>query len=317
MPAELPVHEAFKIDFADGPQPYLISTIGDLHLWIGTCPSAQTLEAWSNFYKTTVWIPLPCKKWSCRHCAVKKIRDLARKTQGAAPNRLLTLTVDPSKWDTPREAFDGTRRQVPELIRQLRSQFGEFEYLRVTELTRGGWPHYHLLVRSSYIPHAKVKAIWQQLTGAIIVDLRQVKDTFRAYEYLVKYLTKMHEIAWTERHVSYSKGFFLPPEPVAQNELELVEHKIIEAHPATYLFTLFRHQNLVAIGYNVFTLDHECRFSGQDPPEPWLRDKTSTTETPATSSPSKTFEQRSLFPSDSTLKATPRTDDSSAKSSTP
>ncbi|NIQ81399.1 MAG: hypothetical protein GTO14_23200, partial [Anaerolineales bacterium] len=238
-----------------GPPRLLIETMADTHLWIDTCSHAQTLEAYSTVFKCTVWIPLPCKQWSCRYCAQKKINLLAHKTGKAKPNRLLTLTVDPAKWDSPRDAFDGTRRKVPELSRKIRARYGEFEYLRVTELCKSGWPHYHLLVRSQYIPQPYVKTLWQQLTGAIIVDLRHVKNKFDTFYYLVKYLSKLHNLKWTERHVSYSRQFFPQEDETERFDLGLTETKVLETHPAQLAYHQFRHSELVELVRNVYTLN--------------------------------------------------------------
>lgn len=193
-------------------QPFLLTSRHQLLDRLNICPSSQTLTALSPTLNCELVTSLPCNQWSCRFCAERKIRRLAARTRDAKPNRMLTLTVDPKLWDSPRSAFDGTRRQIPPLFAALRARFGEAEYLRATELTASGWPHYHFLVRSGYLPHAVIRNKWQDLTGARIVDVRSVKQTFRAYIYLVKYLSKLHKIEWTERHVSYSRSFF-PPEP--------------------------------------------------------------------------------------------------------
>lgn len=214
---------------------YLIQKRRSLQPHFNRCPKAQTLLGYLPDRDSYVIGELPCQNWSCRPCAERKIRRLAAKTRDAKPTRMLTLTVNPAKWQTPREAFDGTRRQVPELLRRLRARFGEIEYLRVTELTRQGWPHYHLLLRSDYIPHAVVKKAWNELTGAYIVDLRQVDKTFRAYTYLVKYLSKLHKIEWTERHVSYSKNFFPPESPPPASDVAMERPSILPFHPITYL----------------------------------------------------------------------------------
>lgn len=213
------------------------------------------MEAYSVQFKCTVFIALPCKQWSCRHCAEIKIRRLAGMTFRAKPNRLLTLTIDPQLYDNPRHAFDQTRRKVPELMRFLRTRYTDIEYLRVTELTKGGWPHYHLLVRSPYIPHSVVKDKWSALTGALIVDIRKVKGTLNTYTYLVKYLSKMHKIGWTERHVSYSRKFFAQTDKEIQHDFHLDEKTIIEAHPCTYLYARFRGATLTMLGPNLFALD--------------------------------------------------------------
>lgn len=276
-----------------------IQTVGQLFGFIGSCPHAQTLEAYSPEFACTVWIALPCKQWSCRCCATQKIKQLSIRTEKAKPNRLLTLTVDPSKWDNPRHAFDNTRRQVPELFRFLRTRFKEVEYLRVTELTRNGWPHYHAMVRSPYIPHEIVKRKWRELTQALIVDLRQIKGSLNTYSYLVKYLSKMHKIGWTERHVSYSRNFFPKSTEPKPEGLDLQAQSIIEAHPSTYLYSRFRGANLTMLGHNLFGLDPKPSAVQQvEAPDPW--EHPTETGKPSPSPPSNTLlgatPQPVLFP---------------------
>lgn len=199
------------------------------------CAKATTLLARIIGGDSSVLIGLGCKTWKCRFCAATKIRKLSWLTSRAAPSRLLTLTVNNRLYDSPRQAFDRTRAFVPELIRSLRVRFGEVEYLRVTEVTKAGFPHYHLLVRSGFLPHAVVKNIWQAMTGAEIVDLRPVTKTFGAYNYLTKYLTKMHCLDWTERHVSYSKNFFVKDVVNAPPPSNLGDFQRVNLHPFEWL----------------------------------------------------------------------------------
>lgn len=217
------------------PPPLLVTSTDATRQWLNTCPNAQSLSAQCPELSAEVLVILPCKQWGCPHCARQKIAELAARTRGAAPNRLLTLTVDPKQYQTPREAFDATRGQVPELVRRLRKRFGELEYLRVTELTRRGYPHYHMLIRSKYLPQPVVKKDWNELTGAMIVDLRKVRQSFQAYTYLVKYLSKLHRIEWTERHVSYSRQFFPPRDDPPKSPYTFEQSAVVASHPATLL----------------------------------------------------------------------------------
>lgn len=268
--AEIPLPDHAAAPTEGEPRSLVITTLCHTSFFIRTCPNAQTYEAFSETLRCTVWIPLPCKRWSCRYCAEAKISHLARRCSSALPNRLLTLTVDPLCWDDPRHSFDGTRRQVPEIFRQLRRKFGEVEYLKVTELNRAGWPHYHCLVRSGFLPHSVVRDLWKDLTGASIVDLRKVEDRFKTYLYLVKYLAKMHDLGWTKRHVSYSKGFFKDTEHKQRNDYHLVEGKVLETHPATLVYHQFRNSELVEIGFNVFTLNPSDDVKQALAVPPWI-----------------------------------------------
>lgn len=199
------------------------------------CAKAQSLLARVIGGDSAVLIGLGCKTWHCRFCATAKIKKLSWITSRAKPNRLLTLTVDNKLYANAREAFDATRGFVSELIRSLRVRFGEVEYLRVTEVTKQGFPHYHLLVRSAYLPYQVIRKTWEEMTGATIIDIRPVTKSFGAYNYLTKYLTKMHKLDWTERHVSYSKGFFpkdaIDPPPPSN----LGDFQRSKLHPFEYM----------------------------------------------------------------------------------
>ena len=200
---------------------------------LDTCPNAMSLQAFSPALNATVIRALPCNQWSCRWCIRIKKGRIIRKVTDAKPNRLLTLTINPSLYESPREAFDATRRQLPRLFHSLRATYDSIEYFRVVEVTRRGWPHYHCCVRSNYLPHHDVKATWERLTGATIVDLRQIKKTSQAVTYIVKYLSKLSNIPWTARHMSYSKKFF-PKEPdKPKADHDYVKIHVVKAHPVT------------------------------------------------------------------------------------
>jgi len=222
---------------------------------LSICLNAQTLLAHDIDHDENLVITLPCKQWSCRFCASRKIAMLSRRTALANPNRLLTLTIDPSRYESPRHGFDETRRQVPVLIANLRKRFNEVEYLRVTELHKSGWPHYHLMVRSPYLPHPVVRDAWTALTGATIVDLRQVTKAFKAYYYLVKYLSKLHRIEWTDRHVSFSRGFFPPETPDPTLKRNLLGKTIIPQHPYNYLDEHYHGQRISQTSPGTFRVD--------------------------------------------------------------
>lgn len=257
---------------APDPRQPLVQTIRvenqqDLWSWLSICPHSQTMVADCKQAQRQLIFALPCNQWSCRHCAIRKTKRLAFKTEKAKPNRLLTLTVDPKLHANPRAAFDETRRKIPDFIKCLRRDYGEVEYLRVTEVTRKGWPHYHFLLRSAFIPHAKARDYWTYFSGATIVDLRQVKDTFRCYNYLVKYLTKMHHIEWTGRHVSYSRGFFLDDDDNPFKPRVLSNHMIYNQHPCTYFMNYPPGTELTRLESRTYSTDTTDTHKG--PIDPW------------------------------------------------
>lgn len=233
------------------PTEYLVQPkIADAYRYLGVCPRSQTMISFSLTHNAPILFILPCGTWSCRVCAEVKIKKLSHGVMRAEPNRLLTLTVNPALYASRKEAWEQTRKQVPILIRQLRKRFGDIEYLRVTEVTAAGWPHYHLLVRSGFLPQPVVKRMWAELTGAYIVDLRQVTKSWSAYKYLVKYLSKLHRLEWTNRHVSVSKNFIPKEESDDYEPIEHDEGEFINEHPAAVVTDRFAHHCLKRLSNN-------------------------------------------------------------------
>lgn len=201
----------------DPEYPRLIKVRAQTAEELNTCPFATVVVEENRLTGKVRARGVTCKRWRCEPCARQKIRQLAMWIKLACPNKLLTLTGDPALYKTPEEMWIHTAVRVPELIRDLRKRYGSIEYLRVVELHKSGWPHYHLMLRSDYLPQPVIKAAWQRLTGAEIVDIRQINNFFNSFIYLVKYLTKLRHVEWTDRHVTYSRGFF-PVSVTPQNE---------------------------------------------------------------------------------------------------
>ena len=185
-------------------------------------------------------------------------------TKLAAPNRLLTLTVNPALHDNPELAWLSTAPKIPELIRALRKKFAPIEYLRVVEQTEKGFPHYHCMVRSGFIPHQVIKTTWDQLTGAKIVDIRQVNSFFNSFSYLVKYLTKLRRLDWTERHVTYSRNFF--PVGITRPKLQS-EYRVLQLIPE-------KHYNYLMDNYRDSPITQTAPYLFELPERPssWIPD---------------------------------------------
>lgn len=244
---------------------FLISRLNVSDNLFARCPAAQTLVAISQRHQRLIFCLLPCRTWGCRPCSNAKVRRISYRVNQAKPNRLLTLTIDPALYDEPRQAFDQTRRKIPDLIKSLRPRFGEVEYLRVTELTAKGWPHYHLLVRSGYLPHPVVRDNWTKLTGATIVDLRQIHNRFKTYTYLVKYLAKMHNLGWSSRHMSYSRKFFPKEDDPPESLDELSERRIENLHPSHYFKLQYPDDSIEVLAPGVYALMRpEAPFAPSD-----------------------------------------------------
>ena len=113
---------------------------------------------------------------------------------------MLTLTVDqdsevPLKWSrykSPRHAYEsiGQKRRVAEMVKALHRDnwLRSRHFVNVIELQKNGWPHYHVLVESDYVPHAELSRRWGQ--GHVWFSKRDFEDSSHAVNYVTKYITK-------------------------------------------------------------------------------------------------------------------------------
>lgn len=209
--------------------PLLVGANSDLNRVLPICPTSTTATAWSQALGRSVLISVGCRRWGCVFCGRHKVAKLSRRVEEAKPNRLITLTVDTKLWGDPRAAYDGTRRHLGTWTRAMR-RGGPVEYFRVLELTKRGWPHYHLMVRSRYLPHRDVQKTWAELTGATIVDVRQIRQRDSVYWYLTKYLAKQSYCDFTERRTSQTSGFFPPKRPYPPLDLVGYEREGMTVH---------------------------------------------------------------------------------------
>lgn len=228
--------EANHKESTDSNQPqskqYLIGSLSGVRAWLDCCPYASTIVGKSLTLDAWVMIQIRCKRWGCRHCGERKMAHFANKVRDAKPNKFITLTVATGQWDNPRAAYDGTRRAVTQLAVKIRRRFGEFEYFRVLETTKKGWPHYHLIARSGYIPQSDLSDMWKELTGAHIVDIRKPGQSKHVYSYVMKYLGKQTHVPWTDRRLSWSRKFFAKEDFVKAEGLNLLGEEYRSNDPA-------------------------------------------------------------------------------------
>lgn len=248
-------------DRQDYREPFLLISLKDHPACFDTCPYATTIRGYSKFFHSTILIALTCKRWGCRYCGVKKSRALAARTGAAKPNKLITLTVNPRCYITPREAFEETRRKLSELARVVRKQTGEFEYLRVLEVTKKGWPHYHLVARSPYIKQKWISDVWNDLTGAPIVDIRAIRKAEHVVPYVMKYLCKQTYIPWTNRRISWSKSFFPKEDPPEKGRWKVSSKKWLDEHPEVVISSDFLGSVFTKVAADAWLVD---------PPEKYL-----------------------------------------------
>jgi hypothetical protein len=226
------------------------------------CHTAKTVAGWDANSERWIVVGVTCKRWGCPYCAIRKIRRLAWLSKNARPNKLLTLTVSSKRYPDPKNAWTHSSKMFAEWIRWARRTTGPTDYLRVLELQDNGMPHYHCMLRSAYIPHRPALLEWRRLIGEpdsyqsdepapkawAGVNLKAIDDSFRTFYYLVKYLTKLHKLPWTDRHVSYSNQFFNPEDTEEIEYAKLDSIQKYDQHPWVWLNERYGWDTVQVIG---------------------------------------------------------------------
>lgn len=192
------------------------------------CPYARTSHAYLLKDKTPRMIASACNRWKCEVCGPRRKAHLVRRIVAAAPTKFMTLTC--LHVGTPSEQLTRIKKALPRLITSLRSKHGPIEYLRMLEHCADEYPHFHLLLRSGFLPHAEIVTQWTKNTGAYIVDIRKAHG--RSVNYVAKYLGKARDCQgkWGRQRISVSQRFWPKREP--GEDLIGWEHET--THPQDY-----------------------------------------------------------------------------------
>lgn len=154
---------------------------------------------------------LYCRSWGCEICRPKRKAKLMAEAADGLPTKFLTLTVNP----TLHESADERRQHLTEgfnlLIKALRrlKPDADIQYFWVVERTQAGEPHLHALLRMPYVPQATLSKLWEEITGAFVVDIRKVRGTREAVRYLAKYIGKAPQQFANFKRYGQSKGWQL------------------------------------------------------------------------------------------------------------
>jgi hypothetical protein len=117
-------------------------------------------------------LPHRCKTSFCPECSPGIGRRVRRRLLGVVGSwrspMMLTLTIDPELFESPKAAFDyvSEHRCISVLMQNLR-RFGVLEdnrrgYFYVVEWQQNGWPHWHVLVDADFIPFDKLAEAWNR-----------------------------------------------------------------------------------------------------------------------------------------------------------
>jgi len=197
----------------------------DLDAAFRICPYASTTDCYERETREPRFIAQGCRKWGCEICGPRRRWLFVLRIRAASPTRFITLTC--RHEGEPSDQLRRITRALPRLITTLRKKHGSIEYLRMLETCQDGYPHFHLLARSDYLPQPEIKEHWSRLTDASIVDVRKAHG--RSTGYIAKYLSKARSETglWSRQRVSVSKGFWHKSE----RESDLIAFHHSRTHP--------------------------------------------------------------------------------------
>lgn len=180
-----------------------------------------------------------CGSWECPYCRDRKAKEvMARALKGRIVEmakragfreqynfKFLTLTL-PGKDFREKHTIEESLRMMSEvfhdLISELRTKRGAFDYLRVIEAQSDGYPHYHVLLVGEAIAPKQVlddiERVWCREAGLGFVKINQVKAAggdnggiASAIKYCLKYLFKASPTFKRTRRYTSSRGGIEPP----------------------------------------------------------------------------------------------------------
>ena len=197
------------------------------------CVNSASVTAYDRFTRQPTYFASRCRKYSCEFCGPIERFILAKRITKAEPNRLITLTC--RHEDGPLIQYDRMKKLFQRFVADIRKK-QPFEFMKVLELCKDGYPHFHLLARTPFIEQSTVSELWYRHTKADIVDIRKCHG--RSIGYVTKYITKaftQHE-EWksmsVRQRIGTSHKFYKDTEVQAQQYISF-EH--CREHPWTYV----------------------------------------------------------------------------------
>ena len=223
------------------------------------CPYAAsvTCNSQSDNYEP-YFIAQGCRRYACQVCGPRRRAALARRIVTGHPNRMVTLTCRHELG--AKHQLKIMRTNTSKFISTLRKRFGDIQYVRILETCKDGYPHFHYLMRSTYLPQAELKAIWTKLTGATIVDVRKAHG--RSVSYVAKYISKAtgEDGTFSRQKIAVSRHFWEP----LQGATEFCNFDHVRTHPVDFVEARYADHALERIRFGLYHVTE--REPGDDVP---------------------------------------------------
>lgn len=162
---------------------------------------SQNCGIWGFQNKQTgEWIPFLCKGNRCKmpDCREARWRRRVRifdcMVSEHGMNRFFTLTVDPKKFDSGKQAWLKISYLWKKFVQRLLREHEEIKYVAVLEAHKSGYPHVHGLF-NQYVDLRWIRRNWQEVGGGFQCDIELViegaiEEYLSKNESMAKYLGK-------------------------------------------------------------------------------------------------------------------------------
>lgn len=157
--------------------------------------------------RTGELVQLPCKRYACPYCGPKKAYKLRKCLENKFESydfmRLFTFTFRTSIFVNEKHAIRRSsevwRRFINNIRRDktLHHSLRDFQYIKLCEFTKAGYPHYHVLI-DRYLPIQIVANHWRHAINVVChntgyngtVHVKGILNSKNASRYVVKYVLK-------------------------------------------------------------------------------------------------------------------------------
>jgi len=164
--------------------------------WGCSRESGMTLCHSTSAFKSTpyggVAVSLPCRAWTCEHCAPKRRKALIAMAANGHPTTFITLTINPQMGSDPVHRAEMLARAWRIVVKRIKRKLhlDHLPYMVFVESTKKGEPHLHILARAPYIDQRWLSAQMRDVIASPICDIRKIDNTGRAIGYVTKYVGK-------------------------------------------------------------------------------------------------------------------------------
>lgn len=152
-------------------------------------------------------VQLPCKKYACPVCGPRKAYKLRKALENRFDTmdymRLFTFNFRTTIFKNPKHAIlrasEVWRRFINNVRRDktLHHSLRDFQYIKMIEFTKAGYPHYHVLT-DRYLPVGILANHWRHAINIVChnsgyngsVNAKGIKTSKNASRYVVKYVLK-------------------------------------------------------------------------------------------------------------------------------